>query len=229
MYNLQSNAARYIYTLSIVPPPQLLRNPTDETAASPPAHIPFYKNKHRLNSCEKQTSLESSSRTGISYCQLVNGYYFTKEARSDEKLRYTESDMTAIVRTVIFMLAFQVAPQSSLLDIINDGQVNFDIDYLRVDSTLKLSDMVELLDDLFGKGFSQIVKRPITQIYAQYMQSWQYYPFIGAIPLPSALDYAKLARFINAPSSRYSEPTQFMLNNVKDHRIPLQGSIKRLR
>lgn len=62
----------------------------------------------------------------VDYCRLnSNGFYFSKQARSDEKIRFTEQDIFSIVRTVAFIYVFNVTPDYSILDIINTGIAKF--------------------------------------------------------------------------------------------------------
>lgn len=56
---------------------------------------------------------------------LSNGFCFSKQARSDEKIRFSEQDMFGVVRTVTFIHVFNVTTEFSILDIINSGKAFF--------------------------------------------------------------------------------------------------------
>lgn len=159
-------------------------------------------------------------------CLLKNGFYFTKEARSDEKVRYTETDISCIVRTILFMYVFQVSTSDSLLDIINNGDVRYTFTEFKFVNVLTTDIAKRLLDSLFGDGFSFIIKRVLSKYLIEYNRIWRNYPYINSIQLPSASDYLKLVRFVNASQCQYSTATQFILSNSQDHKIPLQSNVK---
>lgn len=184
---LQSNSARYIYTLSSKPP---------------------------INS-------------SIVACRLPNTFYLTKEARSDEKIRFTETDMYDLVRTILFTYVFETGPTESILQIINTGEAHVQT-IINLKNELDLMIARKLLDELMGENFACIVQRPLAKVYSEYLNSWRFYPFGPKVFLPSALDYLKLNRIFNTTRSDYSEVTQFLFNNSNDHRIHLQGMIKTL-
>lgn len=166
----------------------------------------------------------------IPYCHLKNGFYFTKEPRSDEKMRYTETDMENIVRTILFIYVFEISTESSLLEIITSGQVEYKLDKpINLKNHLSLSLISEILDMLFGDGFSFIVRRVIYKCFKEYISNWSKYPYVEYIYLPSAGDYLKLSRFVNAPLSRYTKPTRFILDNIHDFKIKLQNNVKILK
>lgn len=167
----------------------------------------------------------------VSFCHLKNGFYFTKESRSDEKVRYTETDMENIIRTVLFIYVFEFSTENSLLEIINSGEVSYNLDDRNIEfkNPLTMSCISDILNMLFGDGFSFIVRRVIYKCFREYTTVWSKYPFVNQIRLPSALDYAKLARFVNAPLSRYTLPTRFILSNTNDFKIKLQNNVKILK
>lgn len=168
--------------------------------------------------------------SGIPYCHLKNGFYFTKEARSDEKVRYTETDMENIIRTVLFIYVFEMSTENSLLDIVNSGEVSYDLDRtIELKNHLSMRRISEILNMLFGNGFSFIVRRAIYKCFGEYTKTWSKYPYVESIALPSALDILKLARFVNAPLSRYTNPTRFILTNTTDFRVKLQNKVKVLK
>lgn len=170
-----------------------------------------------------------TTNTVSEWCYLKNGFCFTKVARSDEKVRYTESDMHAIIRTVLFIEVFRIGPNETLLELINTGQVSYpsNIDYRA--RRLTLRNARKLLDSLFGDQFSVVVRRVLLICYHEYQTKWQYYPFVSSVAAPSASDVIKMCRFVNATTSRYSNPTQFLVNNSVDHKIYLQSQVKYLK
>lgn len=163
------------------------------------------------------------------YCLLNNGYYFMKEARSDEKLRYTESEIRSIVRTVTFMYVFDNGPIESILELINSGEeytVRRAADQIDRLNELDVNVMVELLDSLFGEGFSVVARHSVTHVYTEYMYDWRYYLYGKSVPMPSTNDFIRVSRFVNVPSCRYSSATDFINDNVTDRRVPLQNNEK---
>lgn len=167
--------------------------------------------------------------THNTYCLLNNGYYFMKEARSDEKLRYTESEIRGIVRTVTFMYVFDDGPCESMLELINTGEPytrrrHDPID--RPNELLDVNTMIELLDRLFGNGFSVVARHSVTQVYTEYMYDWRYYLYGQTVRAPSTDDFVRVSRFVNVPSCRYSSATDFINDNVTDRRVPLQNNEK---
>ena len=167
---------------------------------------------------------------GIQSCILKNGYYFTKVAKSDEKVFFTETNMFSIIRTVLFMHIFQLGPSDSIIDIINSGEVHYefpDKDYVRV-KRIDFANAITILDELFGTGFSHVTRRVLNKWYLEYKTSWEYFPFVAAVKLPCADDYGKLARFVNLSTSKHNETTQFILGNDKDNRYWLQNNTKHL-
>lgn len=175
-------------------------------------------------------SLKNKYNRDIPSCHLRNGFYLTKEARSDEKVRYTETDITCIVRTVLFIHVFEISPENSLIEIVNSGQVSYNLEReFRIKNELNMPIIKKLLDLLFGDGFSFIVRRVIAKCFHEYNNVWRNYPYRNAILMPSAMDYLKLARFVNASLSRYTCPTKFILSNMNDHKISLQNNIKLLK
>lgn len=164
------------------------------------------------------------------YARLKNGFYFRKASRSDEKVRYTETDIYSIVRTVLFIYAFECEPEDSLLEIINTGSLEYTLsDNFHQVNELNIQIAKDILDHVFGKGFALVARRVVHRCLTEYHTIWQYYPFIGKLKLPSAMDIVKMARFMNASMSVYSSTTMFILENATDHRIPLQNNIKNFR
>lgn len=211
------------------------------TLAEPLLVIPregLNKNERRCMARESSAIIESSldnvavnERGNIKpQCKLKTNYYLTKVARSDEKIRYTETDMYSLVRTVLFMYCYQISPQESLNEIINTGNITYDYNLIPHNlQLLTLKNAVELLNQLFGDNFANVVSRMVIKCIDEYNYSWRLYPYNSKILFPSALDFIKLARFMNITTFKYSKATQLMLNNSLDHKIPLQSNIKILK
>jgi len=163
------------------------------------------------------------------YCKLKTNYYLSKVPRSDEKIRYTETDMYSMVRTVLFMYCYEMTPQESLNEIINTGEITFDMATLpKQIKLLNMTIITELLDSLFGENFSHVIGRVLIKCLDEYRNFWRFYPYIPKITFPSALDFVKMSRFMNITMFKYSQVTQFMLNNTMDHKIPMQNNVKHL-
>lgn len=195
MYDVQSNKARFIYTISLTP-----KKTDNQAGCKPPV-------------------------------RLVNGFYFNKVTKSDEKLIYTEHDMTSILRTVLCMHVFRLAPCESIHEIIYSGLVTFPDDgaCLTVyEPDLSIERIRDIVDSLLGENFCSVVARPLADVYSEYKHAWRYYAFGQPVALPSAVDFIRLYRFVNAPNYRLSAATRFVLSNGDDHKIPLQGRVKRL-
>lgn len=185
MYSIQSNSARFIYTLNYLP-----------------------------------------NENNIIQSKLKTGLYFSKQSRSDEKFRYTETDLHSIVRTVLFMHVFQIAPIENAAEITNSGQVSYNItdaELILPKNILTIDIIVALLDDLFGENFSAVIKRVINKCFLEYCTVWRYYPYNDAIlKLPSASDYINLRKFVNTTDCEFGKCEQFIMANSTDHKIPLQ-------
>ncbi|AYP97944.1 GrBNV gp61-like protein-like protein [Mauternbach virus] len=261
MYNVQSNSARFIYTLSGIEPKSideisndiLEKNQNTEHNNSQINNVDIelmsilenkttYDKTSTLTNSDTMASMANSTQSHIKniinttkhrrqrYCKLNSNYYLLKAPRSDEKIRYTESDMYSIVRTVLFMYCYEMSPNESLNEIINTGEISFDLN--QTPNHIKLmniSTMVQLLDSLFGDNFSYVVSRVLIKCLDEYNHLWRFYPYRSKIIFPSARDFVKLARFMNITTFKYSKVTQFMLNNSMDHKVPLQNNIKLLK
>lgn len=163
--------------------------------------------------------------------RLTNGFFFSKVSKSDDRLIYTELDMTSILRTILFTHVFKVAPCESIQDIIYNGQVTFPDDNnfpTNCEHSLSILDIRDIVDSLLGAGFCSVVSRPLKKVYSEYKHMWRYYTFGQSKRLPSALDFVHLYRFVNAPNYKLSAATEFVLSNGNDHKLPLQGNIKNL-
>jgi len=163
--------------------------------------------------------------------RLRNGFIFTKEARSDEKIRYTETDLMQIIRTILFLYVFNVKIKTSIVDIINTGEIEYEdlqFDALKSINPLTINIASQLLNKFFGDNFSFVVRRCILKCYVEYMKIWRFYPYINNCLLPSADDVIKVMRFINTPIDRYTPATLFIVNNSTDKKIPFQNNTKNL-
>lgn len=164
------------------------------------------------------------------HVRMSNGFYFSKVTRSDEKLIYTERDMTSIVRTVLFMHVFRLAPCESVKEAIYGGRITYPVDG---DITVRQTDLTigcmrDIVDSVLGERFCTVVSRPLVAVYSEYKYAWRYYGFGHRVALPSAVDIVRLYRFVNLPRCELSPATRFVLSNGDDHKVPLQGRVKRL-
>lgn len=170
------------------------------------------------------------------WCRMRNGFYLLKTAKTDEKVRYTYSEMTAIVRTVLFMYAFDHAPSCSMLELINsDEPYELDEDRLlrrlmdnRGPRELCLETIRALLDELFGENFTTVTALQVNGVYHEYKRVWRYAVCGVSFLVPSSADYVLLQRFVNAPLASYTDATLFVNTNLNDHQIMLQSNPKRL-
>lgn len=55
-------------------------------------------------------------KNGEKYAKLNNGFYFVRTTRSDEKIRFTELNMAAICRVMLYMIALNYTPKSSVYE-----------------------------------------------------------------------------------------------------------------
>lgn len=164
-------------------------------------------------------------------CKLHNGFYLAKVSRSDDLLRFTETDMHSIVRSVLFMYAFEVSPRDSMLDMINTGQsMQIKIDDIEITRPKLLTARIirYVLDTLFGKNFTMITRHAVSKVMLEYMREWRYFVVGTPIRVPSANDFIKIYRFANVVSPRYSDVTHFINTNLDDHKVFLQTAVKRL-
>lgn len=187
-----------------------------------------------LSKCNKNdntstflNTIKPSSNNFLGQCQLTNGYYFNKEPKSDEKLYYTEKDITQIIRTIILIHVFEI----KIKETINDVVFNQDITILHTQSkpinTLNIQILIKVVDSLLGTGFCSIAKRPVMTVYAQYMNIWRYYDFGQAVALVSATDIINLYQFYNIANTKLCGATQFVIENSTDN-APTQSLIKHI-
>lgn len=162
---------------------------------------------------------------------ILNGnkFWFSKEPRSDEKLRFTETDLYEIIRSVLFMYVFNVQPNESMVEIVNTGEVTYPPCLLENVRELNPPVAIKLLDKLFGRNFAVVAKRALGKCLLEYETTWRFahYNFALLGP-PSAFEIRKLVKFVNITSATYSIPTQFINNNTYDNEIPLQTNYKYL-
>lgn len=162
------------------------------------------------------------------YCRLhSSGLYFAKVARSDEKLRYRESDVSAIIRCVVYGYVFDSWPRESLLELINaspEKPTMSPISGKRRKLTLPIA--CRLVDELFGDGFAQVTRHSLLRVYRTYENEWRYHAYGLRVTGPSVRDYLLLARFVNPTCDRYSSPVVFINCNTTDDRVPFQSSVK---
>lgn len=236
MYNAQSNAARFIYTLN----DYIQLDANNISLVSPTS---TQKEVVNLNDVSLQSdSLKATSSTDENQGHTVtehkqfgcilkgNKFWFSKEARSDEKVRFTETDMYTIIRTILFLYVFDIQPDQTMLEIVNTGIVTFPECNASSIRDLTITITADLVDSLFGENFSIITKRVIVKCFTEYEMFWRYAAFnkTAKVLEPSALDLKKLRQFVNVSSPVYSRPTQFINNNSMDNKIPLQNNYKTL-
>lgn len=169
----------------------------------------------------------STNSTNINQVKLINGYFFNREPKSDEKLLYTETDIYSFIKTIMTMILFQMFPKQPINEIIYIGEVTFnDAIYEQTDLTFK--ECIETLDLLFGTGFSKIATKPITKFYHYYKTHLQFAIYGKLCEIPSAKDLISLYRFLNTSNPTYSPATCFIINNSNANKIQLQQKIKKL-
>lgn len=172
-------------------------------------------------------------RKGEPYCKLRNSphFYLTKEARSDEKIRFTENYMTSVVRTILFMHAFDTVPENPIDDILYKGVVWY-ADTAPTELVNPLHSLVEcalILDTLLGEGFSTVCRRPLSEVYNRcWAKEWKYSDYYKQVQMPSALDYVRLIRLVNVTYASHTDCTMFATRNATDLNIKLQQNCKRL-
>lgn len=164
------------------------------------------------------------------FALLNNGYYLTRTTRSDEKLRFTEGNLRSMIECIIFMSLLNASPENSIGEL---SMTANDIKYIEVipnftfnDST-SLCDFCDLLDRLFGVGFSLIARRTISSVWRQWLTKYRYVSCMK-IKGPSPRDYLVLYKFLNVTSPYLSDTTKFLTFNNRDGKIFLQNAVKRL-
>lgn len=162
-------------------------------------------------------------------CRLrTSQLYLRREPRSDEKVRFTEPEMYSIARTVLFMHVFRTGPLESSEEIFSLGSVSHDVDNLVVRTDCDYVEIVQLLDAIFGVGFSTVCRSVVSKCIREYRTTWRYYPFVRSVSAPSAADYIALRLFVNARTTSYAPSMRFLMRNLSDHRTPQQSAIKEL-
>lgn len=190
---------------------------------------------------ERAQNVRASTATPV--CRLRRSprrasLFLRREVRTDEKLRYTESELGAVIRTVLFTYVFgrQVRRCDSLGRIVRTGHVRHRVGGsgdIRRDVTL--GTVVALLDGLFGEGFSAVARHSVAHYYDVYRSVWRYHGcgqtahragIQDRTQLPSAADYLAMARFAKAQTVQYAPCVGFLVRSTIDHRAPLQGPVK---
>lgn len=185
-YDIQANRSRYAYTL---------RLPSEEIE-------------------DDQSESARLARTVSS--KLINGFIFTKETQSKEKLSFSERDIVSIARTLLFLQSFQVMPEEkSIGEIIFTGKITYSreaINSMRLQSpNITLCEFIRMLDSLLGAHFSKVAARAVTCVYSEYQCLWRYFPFGCELRLPSAADFVRLYRFVNIDSPSFSDAVSYIL------------------
>lgn len=163
-------------------------------------------------------------------CKLKSGLYLSKSCKSNEKIKFTETDMYSLIYTVMFFQVFQVSTSDSYAMIIKSGQITYSDQQVlegRCAMQLSILDVTTLLDDTFGQHFSCLTKRAIFKWNIEYNTSLRMYPFnVSKIQMPSASDIIKLHRFVNMGSIEYTSIVNFITSS--NTKWPLQGAVKQL-
>lgn len=171
----------------------------------------------------------------FNYARLRNGFYLMKVAKTDELVRYTYTEMGCIVRTVLFMYAFEHSPDCSMLELIHrEEPYDFDEKTLqqrliqnRGPMPLDYDIASRLLDECFGENFSTVVAFQVKNVLNEYNRTWRYSVCGAPIHIPSNYDYVLLHRFVNVPLCMYTDSTLFVNTNLRDNKILLQSNPKR--
>lgn len=164
------------------------------------------------------------------FALLHNGYYLTRTTRSDEKLRFTENNIQSMIECIIFMSLLNVSPENSISELsmtANDIKYTGLIPNFTFDDRISLCCFCNLLDRLFGVGFSLIARRTISRVWRQWLTKYRYASCMK-IKGPSPRDYLVLYKFLNVTSPYLSDTTKLMTFNTDDGRIFLQNAVKRL-
>lgn len=164
------------------------------------------------------------------FALLHNGYYLTRTTRSDEKLRFTESNLRSMVECVMFMSLLNASPENSIGEFsmtANDVKYSEVIPNFIFNDNVPLCDFCHLLDRLFGVGFSLIARRTISSVWRRWLTKYRY-ASCANIKGPSARDYLVLYKFFNVTSPYLSDTTKLVTFNTHDGKLFLQNAVKRL-
>lgn len=164
------------------------------------------------------------------FALLHNGYYLTRTTRSDEKLRFTECNIRAMVECVLFMSMLNLSPENSLGEL---AMTDRDVKFTSVtpnfvfDDRVTVCEFCELLDRLFGVGFSLIARRTISQVWREWLIHYRYISCLKTRG-PSAKNYLLLYKFLNVTSPNLSDTAKLATFNDQDGKIFLQNAVKHL-
>lgn len=128
------------------------------------------------------------------------------------------------------MILFNLSPKDSIYDLMIEPDVTLSTISSRTftfDDSTTLCDFCEILDKLFGIGFSLIVRRPISKLWWLWLTQYRYYK-CKAIKTPSAKDYLTLYKFLNVTAVNLSKSAELVMFNAYDGKIFLQNAIKSL-
>lgn len=144
------------------------------------------------------------------YCKLINGFYFTKETRTDYMLVFTENYIKSIIRTLLFMYVFKWSPGTSIDSIKNNGLVNQSSgEFIDLNCFTAMS----LIDGLLGHGFCRIALKPFENVLNEYYKHWRYFRFGEVVQTPSAFEVVTLYEFLNIGCSDLTESSIYISNN----------------
>lgn len=153
--------------------------------------------------------------------KLKNNYYFNKEAKSDEKLLYTETQIYSLISTVLIMHLLNYYPQDSITSLIyNDNATFSTVNISNFNENLNVYDLKNILDSVFGHGFSFVAKKPLLKFNEFYKRKLIYVKYGTSINLPTTQDFINLYRFLNTQNPSYSSVVKFLVGNTLDHKFP---------
>lgn len=164
------------------------------------------------------------------FALLHNGYYLTRTTRSDEKLRFTESNIRSMIECVMFMSLLNASPNTTIGEIsvsCDDFKYTEVIPNFVFTDNVSLCDFCTLLDRLFGVGFSLIARRTISTVWSHWLKHYRYVSCMK-IKGPSPKSYLVLYKFLNVTSPYLSDTTKFVTFNSCDGKIFLQNAVKQL-
>lgn len=160
---------------------------------------------------------------------LPNGHYFCKVSRSDELFRLTETQMSNILRTLYFSALFtNVEPYESMYDIIYSNTITFPkkLHMHCPYEDLTYPEFADIIDDIFGNGFSIVSSKPLLNVYLEYITKWRYFNYGTEVRFPSIYEYVETYKFLSIINWEIIDGVLFVILNQNDHKSFLQGTKK---
>lgn len=175
-------------------------------------------------------TISETEPTSAVFSLLRTGRYFYKTPRSDEKIKFTETDMLIIIQTILCIHLFQLSTNETIEDIIKSGEVSYKPTTTLTPKVVSITDVRMLLDTVFGEGFSAVTKRVVYKWSHLYHANIKNFPFNQQrVCLPSAHDIIKLNTFMSHTFTRDAlSPIEMFLLVGSTRKCVLQGSIKKL-